>query len=189
MSADGTAEVGWTAGGARHTLLVMPHGRVLPGGRLSTPDVSTPASSPKLPSVRVLRRTPDGWLWALQIWHRPGSHRHELHFSRWRGAPTQLALEDSGAQLVGRATFHGRPVHGYSPTPTGKRVRIAAILYGGCRDCLGADRWTRLLGAFPHADGSFRVYLKPAWRGQDYFAILPGPNLGATLAPDAFATT
>jgi hypothetical protein len=46
-----------------------------------------------------------------------------------------------------------------------------------------------MLGVFPRADGSFRVFLKAAWQGDRYRASVDGPNVGAILTPDAVATT
>ena len=185
VGADGSAEVGWTAGGVRHTLLIPPHGQVLPGGKLRTADVS--ASGSELSFFVALRRTPDGRSWGLQAWQVSPGGPVELRFSRWRGAPTVVTLAVAGTRLTGRATFHGRPAHGYAPTPEGKQVRIAAFL--DCFGCPGKPGWSRLLGVFPRADGTFSAFLKPAWRGARYRATLTGPNLGTTLAPDASAST
>src|SRR5215210_3325351 len=136
VDAKGNAEVSWTAGGRRQYLLVPPTGRFLPGGRLPRGDVSRPVSGVPLPYLRVLRRTPDGRLWALQTWQVAFSKAVELRFSRWRGAPTQITLAamPSGTTevLQGRATFQGRPVTGTSPTNAGKPV-----LLSGFFDCSG----------------------------------------------------
>jgi hypothetical protein len=50
-----------------------------------------------------------------------------------------------------------------------------------------------MLGVAPKADGSFSVFVRPEWKGKRkrkrkrYRALVAGPNLGATLAPDAQA--
>src|SRR4051794_41930656 len=85
VDAKGNAEVSWSSGGRRQCLLVPPTGRFLPGGRLSRPDVSRPTTAVALPYRRVLRRTPDGRLWALQTWQVAFSKAGELPVSRWRG--------------------------------------------------------------------------------------------------------
>ena len=51
-------------------------------GRQSTHQV------PGLPFARVIRRGPDGRFYALQTWRVEPGGPVELHFSRWKGAPT-----------------------------------------------------------------------------------------------------
>jgi hypothetical protein len=61
----GYAEVDWTSsGGERRSLLVSPSGSVTYGGRLPGSDVSAPAAV-QIPFAIVVKRTPDGALWAL----------------------------------------------------------------------------------------------------------------------------
>lgn len=186
VDARGYAEVSWTQAGARRTLLVPPAGRVLPGGRISGPDVSRPAAVPGLSLAKVVRRTPDGRLWAIQEWQvRPGGPP-ELHLARWKGEPTKLTLAFDGERLSGRASFQGRPATGRTFTPEGKRPLV--YVYLDCFGCpAGSGGWTRMLGVAPEADGSFSVLVRPRWRGERYRATLFGPNLGSTLAPDARA--
>ena len=183
IDAAGNAEVSWTAGGERRYVLVPPAGAVFPGRRLSGADVSRPAAAPALPFRRVMRRTPDGRLWALQTWRvRPGGPV-ELRFSRWRGEPplvtlaAELAFE--GELLAGRATFAGSPVPLTSPTPEGKRVRSFVYL-----DRLVGSSWQRIGGVATRANGTFRRFLRASELGSRYRAVLTGPNLGSTLAPD-----
>jgi hypothetical protein len=107
----------------------------------------------------------------------------ELRFSRWRGSPPQLTISTSprfdGELVTGRAAFGGRPVALYSPTPEGKRIRSYAYI-----DRAVASGWSRLGGVATRADGTFRLYVPPASLAVRYRAVLPGPNIGATLAPD-----
>ena len=185
VDARGNAEISWTQSGTRRTLLVPPTGRVLPGGRLSGRDVSRSASSPAIPFRRVLRRTPDGRLWALQDWTvLPG--RRELRFARWRGAPMKITLTTrprfDGELVEGRATFAGSAVTGYSLTPAGKRVRVFAYV-----DAARGGSWQRVGGVAPRSDGSFRLYLAPAKLGPRYRVTVVGPNRGATFVPDGSA--
>ena len=189
VDARGNAEVSWTAGGVRRTLLIPPQGRVLPGGKISGRDVSRAASSPQLPFLKVLRRTPDGRFWALQEWPQQAGGPRELRFSRWRGAATTITLvaEPDGQHLAGVATFQGRPVTGTSPTPAGRRVRHYA--YVDCFACAGAGGWKRLLGVATRSDGSFRLFLRPEWQTKRYRVAIAGPNRGTTYAPDALAVT
>src|SRR4051812_11909566 len=113
VDARGYAEVSWSASGVRRTLLVPPHGRALPGGRLPGRDVSRPARGVRIPFARVIRQTPDGRYWALQSRRVARRGAVELRFSRWRGASTVIELTSepvgaSGELVTGRATFHGR---------------------------------------------------------------------------------
>lgn len=189
VDARGYAEVSWTTRGSRRTLLIPPRGGVLPGGRISGRDVSRPATSPSLPFRKVLRRTADGRLWALQEWQPQPGGPSELRFSRWRGKPTSVTLEaePDGQHLNGTATFQGRPVTGASPTPAGRRVRHYA--YVDCFACAGSTSWKRLLGIAPRTDGSFRLFLRPEWQTKRYRVTIAGPNAGTTYAPDAVAIT
>jgi hypothetical protein len=183
IDAAGNAEVGWSAGGARKTFVVPRHGL----GHYGTVDrdASKPAGV-SLPMAVVVRETPDHTQWALQqvaISGRPTS----LDLARWQGAPTKLMLVDDGTHLTGSATFHGRPVTGYSSTLTGKRSRIYVYL-----ECFGCPArrggWSLLLGVPPKANGAFSVALRPNWTGRRYRATLFGPNVAGQLAPDARVT-
>ncbi len=188
VDARGNAEVSWSSGGVRRTLLVPAVGLYLPGGRISTADVSRPAKLPGLPFAKAIRRGPDGTLYALQTWRVEPNGPVELHFSRWKGTPTTVTLAAEPAsgseRLVGRAQFQGKPVAGYSRTNSGIRYRIFAFL-----DCFGCPgpAWRRVGGVAPRADGTFRLLVKPAFRGTRYRVTIAGPNLGSTLAPDATA--
>jgi len=186
VDARGNAEVSWNSGGTRRTLLVPATGLYLPGRRISTKDVSRPTTIPGLPFAKVTRRGPDGRLYALQTWRVEPNGPVELHFSRWKGAPTTVELTAQAAsrseRLVGRARFQGRPVAGYSRTNSGIRYRIFAFL--DCAGCAGRA-WRRIGGVAPRADGTFRLLVKPNDIGRRYRATIAGPNLGSTLAPDA----
>lgn len=185
----GFAEVSWRdVRGFRRTVLVPPRGRLLPGGRIAGADVSRPVAL-ALPLKVVVRRTPDGRLWALQRWRVQPGRPEELHFARWRGAPTQIRAEvvrmPAATRIEGSVRFAGRPVFGYSPTPEGRRIRLTAYL--DCHVCMLSETgWGRMLGVFlrPTA-GSFGVLLRPPWEGAAYRVTVAGPNRGTTLAPDA----
>jgi hypothetical protein len=188
VDARGNAEVSWSSGGVRRTLLVPAAGLYLPGGRISTTDVSRPTTIPGLPFAKVMRRGPDGRLYALQTWRVEPNGPVELHFSRWKGAITTVALSaepaSGGERLVGRAQFQGSPVGGYSRTNSGIRYRIFAFL-----DCFSCPKpaWRRIGGVAPRADGTFRLLVKPKFSGTRYRVTIAGPNRGSTLAPDASA--
>jgi hypothetical protein len=184
VDARGNAEVSWTAGGERHFIFVPPTGKVYPRRKLAAPDVSRPDSSVSLPYKRVLRRTPDGRLWALQAWRVQAGGPVDLRFSRWRGALPKVTLATEqrfdGERVTGRATFAGRGVPLFSPTPEGKRIRCYAYV-----ERQGAAGWSPVAGVATKANGSFQLFIPAAKLGARYRAIVPGPNIGTTLAPDA----
>jgi hypothetical protein len=184
VDAAGRAEVSWTERGSRRYLLVPARGRLLPGGRAGS-DVSRAVSTPSLPFLRVLRRTPDGRLWALQAWRVVPNGPVELRFSRWRGAPTEVIAAATADRLDGRVTFQGRGIHGYTPTPEGRRIRVYA--YVDCFGCPAARAaWRRLIAVAPRGpDGTFTLALTPDRQGLRYRISVPGPQLGTTYAPDA----
>jgi hypothetical protein len=187
VDAKGYAEVSWTSGGARHTLLVRPDGGVQYNDHLLDADVSTPASGVDVPSLLVLRKTPDGSYWALQSWQLPGGPA-ELHLAHWKGEPTQLTLAiDPDSHLGGTASFQGKPVHGLSAAPGGKHSKV--FVYLDCSGCpIAKAGWGAMLGVAPAADGSFRVYVQSKWVGAKYRAEVAGQNSGTTWAPDASVT-
>ena len=183
VDAGGNAEVSWTAGGVRRYVFVPPTGRVYPGRRLTAADVSRPSNAVALPFRRVLRRTPDGRMWALQTWRTNPGGPVELRFSRWRGTPPTVTVTSKpqfdGELVSGRATFAGRPVPLFSPTPEGKRIRSYAYI-----DRETTSGWSRIAGVATRADGTFRLFIPAGKLGARYRAVLPGPNIGTTLAPD-----
>jgi hypothetical protein len=182
VDARGNAEVSWTDGGRRHTLLVPPAGRVLPEGRLAGRDVSHAATTP-IAFAKVVRRTPDGRTWALQAWPVAGSGPADLRIARWRGTPTKLNLAVESGVLTGRATFHGAAIPRYSRTFAGTRMRVYVYLDGW-----SGRRWHRLFGVAPRADGSFRRLIpEAAARYSKFRAVVTGPVIGADVAPDAAA--
>ena len=80
---DGTAEVGWKAGGTRQTMTIPLKGRVQPGGTIAK-DVST-AGAATIPFKRVVRTGPNGVTYALQAWRTRKGGPLELRFARWQG--------------------------------------------------------------------------------------------------------
>jgi hypothetical protein len=178
VDAKGDALVSWTQAGKRQSVIVPPHGQLYHGGSLAGADVSRRAAVPGLSLAVAARRTPGGALWALQEWQVEPGGPIELHLARWKGAPTHLALAFDGTRLTGRATFQGRPVTRTTFTLEGKHPRIYVYLD------FWTGAWHRMLGLAPKADGSFSVLVRPSWKGTRYRAIVAGPNIGSTLAPD-----
>ncbi len=182
VDAKGNAEVSWTAGGARQTLLVPPAGRVLPGGRLAGPDVSRAATA-AVPFAKVVRRTPGGRTWALQAWPVAGRGPADLRIARWHGDPTKLTLAIENGALSGRASYHGAALPSYSRTFAGTRMRVYVYL-----DAWRGGRWHRLGAVAPRSNGSFRRLIGSSFAGVPKFrAVVTGPVVGADIAPDAAA--
>jgi hypothetical protein len=187
VDASGNAEVSWTAGGVRRTLLVPPGGLVRPGGRLAGADVSRAAPAAGIPFARVVRTGRGGWTYALEAWRVLPGGPVELRYARWRGAPTVVRLSakqtTTGVLLSGSATLAGHPVPTTSRTPEGKVLRQYAYL-----DVFTGGQWERIGGVAVRKDGTFRRLVPPARAGQRYRVLVPGPNIGTTYAPDALAT-
>ncbi len=194
VSRAGHAEIGWTTpSGVRRHAVVSRNGSIRWGKRLRRPDVSTKTTSPRIPFAATVRQTPNGRFWALQSWRRLRAGPVELRFSRWRGAPTRLTLDAAcckwrSESIFGRASYHGKPVHGFSATPDGVPLdRFGRNVY---MDSRRGGTWRRMMGILarrPH--GKFRLWVRPHWRGTQYRATISGPNRGWTLAPDAHAWT
>lgn len=190
----GVAQVTWrTTAGTVRTAVILKRGEVRWGRRIAGTDVSRPALDVSLPLAVSVRRTPDGRLWALQEWRRLRNGDRELHFSRWRGAPTRLTIRAvcckwRSERIRGTASFHGRPVHGFSATRGGVPLdRFGRNVYV---DALQGGSWTRIVGVLTkRPNGWYRVWIRPEWRGARYRGTIRGPNLGWTLAPNARAET
>ena len=187
----GNAEVEWTTStGERRSLLVSPSGALTYGGKLAGGDVSTPAPA-SIPFALSVRRTPDGALWALQAWQRLAGGPVELRFSRWRGAPTRLTLHTTccrwgGENVVGDASFQGKPIYGQHATRQG--VPLDDLGRNVYLDSYRGDAWTRMMGILTNRPtGAFSLWIRPNWQGTHYRGAIIGPNWGWTLAPDAAA--
>jgi hypothetical protein len=190
VDAAGNAEVAWTARGVHDSVVIPPAGRLF-HGTLRGSDVSRPTTAAVLPYRLALRRTPDGRIWALQAWQTGWKGPVELRFSRWRGKPTSITVERRSkgisSVLTGRATFQGRGVSGKYRTNGGALISLAAQFdCFGCPAAHGAG-WFRFNGVKTQRDGTFGSGLKAAWSAAKYRVSIVGPNLGATLAPDAAA--
>src|ERR671930_1490381 len=165
VMAGGAAEVDWTSGGRRHSVVIYRNGARRYGAHLKGRDVSFPTTAVSVPLALAVRQTPNGSFWALQAWRRLRTGPLELRFSRWQGVATTLTLQAvcckwRSENVAGQATFHGRPIFGHHATSTGVPL----------------DKYGR------------NVYLDTlrngAWRG-----MIIGPNWGWTLGPDAQAVT
>jgi hypothetical protein len=191
--AGGAAEVDWVrAGGGRGSVVIYPNGSRRFGAHLKGRDVSFATTDVSLPMARVTKQTPNGRYWALQAWRRLRTGPVELRFSRWRGAPTLLTLDAvcckwRSENIIGRATFHGRPIYGYRATRTGNPLdKYGRNVY---LDTYRHNRWQRMMGILTHhPTGKFSLWIRPYWRGTAYRGRIIGPNWGRTLAPDAQAS-
>jgi hypothetical protein len=183
VDAKGNAEISYTSEGERKTVLVPIKGAVLPGGRIATADVSKAAKKPALPNMKVLRRGPGGWIYALQTWPARGGPV-ELRFSRWKGAPTKLTFTARnvrrGISLQGRVTVAGKPIPIRSRVPGGMFQREYVYL-----DQRIAGQWKILGGVAVKRNGSYqRVVYLAGPTGSRFRASVAGPNVGTTYAPD-----
>lgn len=190
VNAHGVATVDYLKDGRWRSAVVrgrrVRYGRGAPGR-----DVTVPTAAVAVPMVVTLRVGPSGRFWALQAWQRLRGGQVELRLSRWRGAPTTLALwtyccKWRGEIVRGRATFHGRPIFGYRFTRSGNPLDgLGRNVY---IDSWRNGHWQRLMGILTHRPtGRFGLWIRPYWRGSQYAARMVGPNWGATLGPDAFA--
>jgi hypothetical protein len=177
VDAAGNAEISWTSGGRRMTALVPRTGRMVAGGQLAGADVSRALAGSQIPFQRAIRTGPGGWYYALQAWRPTPGGPLELRFSRWQGVPTEVSLTPSqttggGIRLTGRATLDEKPLR----AAPGLRVYL---------DSLAGTAWSRLGSARLGPGGSY-AWRVPSGQAADSFrATVTGPNLGATLAPDA----
>jgi hypothetical protein len=191
VDAAGNAEVRWTAAdGSQRSLLVSRDGG-LRYGALSGSDVSHAAAGVLIPWAVAVREAPDGRYYALQAWRRLVDGPVELRFSRWEGEPTKLTLKTvcckwGHENVVGNASFHGRPIYGFKATrrgnpldPYGRNVYL---------DSYRSGKWERMMGILTNRPtGSFSLWIRPEWAGGEYRGTIPGPNWGWTLGPDALA--
>ena len=131
----------------------------------------------KIPFRKVVKRTSDGRLWALQYWRRKPDAARELRFSRWTGSPPRLAARTTccreGRQVLrGRVTYHRGAV-------------ARADVYVDCFACPRKPQgWTRLARRKTSQSGRFSLVIPRRWEGARYRATLLGPNFGWVRAPD-----
>jgi len=192
VGARGAAEVDWTSGGRRHSVVIARNGSLRYGTHVKGRDLSFSTTSVSIPMALAVRQTPNGSYWALQAWRRLRTGPLELRFSRWKGEPTLLTLDAvcckwRSENVVGQATFHGRPIFGRHATRTGVPLdKFGRNVYldtyrGG---------WRRMMGILTHRNtGRFSLWIRPYWRGTAYRGTIIGPNWGWTLGPDAQAQT
>jgi hypothetical protein len=191
--AGGAAQVTWTSGGSRHSVVIYRNGSRRNGAHLKGRDVSFPTTPVSIPMGLAVRQRPNGSLWALQAWRRLHTGPLELRFSRWNGAPTVLTLGTvcckwGSENVVGQATFHGRPIFGQHATRTGVPLdKYGRNVY---LDTFRGGAWRRMMGILTHRNtGRFSLWIRPYWRGTAYRGTIIGPNWGWTLGPDAQART
>jgi hypothetical protein len=192
VGAGGQAEVDWTSGGRRHSVVIYRSGALRYGAHVGR-DVSFPATAVSIPMALALRQTPNGSFWALQAWRRLRTGPLELRFSRWKGAPTLLTLgavccKWRSENVIGQATFHGKPIFGRHATRTGVPLdKLGRNVY---LDTYRGGGWRRMMGILTHRNtGRFSLWIRPYWRGTAYRGTIIGPNWGWTLGPDAQART
>lgn len=193
VGANGAAEVDWTSGHRRHSVVIYRNGAMRYGKHVKGRDRSFPTTAVSVPMALAVRQTPNGTYWALQAWRRLRTGPLELRFSRWKGAPTLLTLgavccKWRSENVTGQATFHGKPIFGRHATRTGVPLdKFGRNVY---LDTLRDGAWKRMMGILTHRNtGKFSLWIRPYWRGTDYRGTIIGPNWGWTLGPDAQAVT
>jgi hypothetical protein len=193
VGGNGAAEVDWTSHGRRHSVVIYRSGALRYGAHVRGRDVSFPTTAVSIPMALAVRQTPNGNFWALQAWRRLRTGPLELRFSRWKGAPTLLTLGSvcckwRSENVVGQATFHGKPIFGHHATSTGVPLdKYGRNVY---LDTFRGGAWRRMMGILTHRNtGRFSLWIRPYWRGTAYRGTIIGPNWGWTLGPDAQAQT
>lgn len=165
-----------------------------------------PYRGPALPFVVAACTARDGSHWAVQRWQRaqanfglppwkPGHGAWELRLSHWRGdvAKLEVWLDWSYGgrwhHLFGRLTYRGRPVHGFSTTPTGDPLdRFGRVLSLDTFDSAYGKGWRRENGFVARKpDGTFCYGFvphtsehgerRPAGDGSRYRLAVSGPGV------------
>ncbi len=165
-----------------------------------------PYRGPALPFVVTACTAPDGSHWALQRWRRhqanfglppwrAGHGALELRLSHWTGPVARLDVWQDWSyggrwhHLFGRLTYAGRPVHGFSTTPTGDPLdRYGRVLYLDTLDSAYGQGWRRENGFVARRpDGTFcygfvphRAHTgeqRPAGNGRRYRLSTSGPGV------------
>jgi len=131
-------------------------------------------TGPLLPWVVASCTTPDGSHWALQRWRRSqanfalppwkvGHGDWELRLSHWNGPVARLdvwldwSYGGRWQHLFGRLSYRGRPVHGFTTTPTGDPLdSYGRVLYLDTLDSAYGPGWRRENGFVARRpDGTF----------------------------------
>ena len=194
VTASGAAFVSWSENGRRRHVTIR-GSQLRYRGMLHGANAGRPVT-PDIPLALVELQLPDGTKYALQRLHRYGQFGErgpiELRFSRWHGEPTHLSLTgewvDGGRmpRICGTATYHGQPFFGYRHTSTG--VPLDPEGRNVYLDVQRPQGWYRIMGVLTRPDGFALLIRTTDWRGSAYRGLVPGPNVGADLAPDATAT-
>jgi hypothetical protein len=178
VDAHGNAEVSWTSGGRKATMLVPASGPATASATLTGEDVSSAVRGDHIPFQRVLRWTPSGWYYALQAWRVDPDGPVALRFARWRGVPTEVSLKaeksgSGGVRLSGHATLDERPL---PHTARDRFVYLETLVHGA---------WQRIDRIALSRSASYARAVPKRLLGDSYRATVLGPNVGATYAPDA----
>src|ERR1051325_9862461 len=70
VGANGAAEVDWTSGHRRHSVVMNRSGSLRYGAHVKGRDRSFPTTAVSIPMALAVRQTPNGSYWALQTWRR-----------------------------------------------------------------------------------------------------------------------
>jgi hypothetical protein len=163
-----------------------------------------PYRGPRLEWLVTACTAPDGSHWAVQQWQRalpnyglqPTAKQGvwELRLSHWTGEPARLDIRLNWAygrydHLFGRFTYRGRPVYGFSATPTGVPLdTFGRNLYVDTFNSRYGPGWRRENSLLTHTGSGAFCYgfyehgARPTGMGSRYRATIIGPG----VTPDAY---
>ena len=174
-------------------------------------DACGPYRGPALPWLVGACTARDGSHWAIQRWQRhqanfgippwkAGHGAWELRLSHWRGPLARLdvwldwSYGGRWHHLFGQLTYRGRPVHGFSTTPTGDPLdRYGRVLYLDTLDSAYGPGWRRENGFVSrNPDGTFCYgfvahtthagEVRPPGHGRRYRLAVSGPGVTPDVA-------
>ena len=182
VDAKGNAEVSYTQGGARRTLLVPLKGAVIYSGRLTGPDVSKAATQPEA-SIRqgAPQRPRRLALRAADVAHARRRARAPVLALAGRADEAHVQGEPEGRRHrpAGNVTYAGKPIPTTSKVPGGSAVRQYVYL-----DQRVDGKWQVLGGASVTRGGTYKQVLHGGPSRSALRASVAGPNIGAVYAPD-----
>jgi hypothetical protein len=175
-----------------------------------------PYDGPTLAWFVAACKAKDGSYWALQAWQRmlpnvgyiPWKHDQkvwELHLSHWTGELAQLEVYEDWVyggrfhEIFGRATYKGRPIHGFKTTSSGRPLDgFGRLLFLDTFGSAYGPGWMRensfvvhkpsgmfCYGFYPYASyGNYppQRTRKVAGNGKRYRLTLSGPGVTPDIA-------
>jgi len=163
---------------------------------------------PSVPYAVATCRAPNGSYWAIQEWQldlppfglAPWLVRQRqvsIRISHWSTALARIELYADWIyggkhhEVFGRATYLGKPVHGFTVTRRGAPIdRYGRLMYLDTLGSVWGPGWKRARGFLPHGPtgvfcvGLYRNGKRPAGNGKRYRVTMVGPG----VTPDVVAT-